>query len=31
MDGPVDNLMDNIPVAHRLTTGRPQLTHHGLI
>jgi len=24
----VDNLMDNIPVAHRLTTGRPQLTHH---
>jgi len=31
MDGPVVNLMDNIPVAHRLTTGRPQLTHHRLI
>jgi hypothetical protein len=31
MDGPVDNPMDNIPVAHRLTTGRPQLTHHGFI
>jgi hypothetical protein len=31
MDGPVDNLMDKIPVAHKLTTGRPQLTHHRLI
>ncbi len=29
--GPVDNLMDNIPVAHRLTTGRPQLTRRRLI
>lgn len=30
MDGPVDKPMDNIPVAHSLTTGRPQLTHHEL-
>ena len=31
MDGPMDNPMDNSPVDHRLTTGRPQLTHHGFI